>query len=67
MMALFGYHPTDEIEVSDLRLGQASIQIGETLNFEFKVRAQKGSLGRLRIEYGDRLCKGQRPVESQGV
>lgn len=52
VMALFGYHPADEIEVSDLWLGQASIQIGEALNFEFKVRAQKGSLGRLRIEYG---------------
>ncbi|WP_370279632.1 DNA alkylation repair protein [Pontibacterium sp.] len=52
VMALFGYHPTDEIEVSDLRLGQASIQIGETLNFEFNVRARNGLLGRLRIEYG---------------
>lgn len=52
VMALFGYHPADEIEVSVLRLGQVSIQIGETLSFEFKVRARKGALGRLRIEYG---------------
>ncbi|MDI3326799.1 DNA alkylation repair protein [Pontibacterium granulatum] len=52
VLALFGYHPADEIEVSTLWLGQASIRIGDTLSFEFTLNACKGQLGRLRIEYG---------------
>lgn len=52
VMALFGYHPADEIEVSELRTEQPGIQIGESLNFAFNVRAKQGTLGRLRIEYG---------------
>ncbi len=50
-MTLFGYHPADEIEVTELKLSVPEVQIGAELGFRFQVRAGKSTLGRLRIEY----------------
>lgn len=51
VMALFGYHPADDIVVSGLVLDAEQIRIGEDLGFRFAVHSSDGALGKLRIEY----------------
>lgn len=51
VMALFNYHPADDVMVTGFQLDSAAIKIGEKLEFRFQLQVNDGMLGRLRIEY----------------
>lgn len=51
VMAMFGYHPAEDIAVSNLQLEPESLHIGDQLLFSFELGTLQGALGQLRIEY----------------
>ncbi|MFD0959097.1 DNA alkylation repair protein [Paenibacillus chungangensis] len=53
VLSLFGFPDKPDVTVTELALGEPSVEIGETLNFTFTIRSTNISgPQRLRIEYG---------------
>ena len=50
VLAIFGYHDVDSVEVSDFKLGATSYSIGDDLAFSFSVLAKEAT--KVRLEYG---------------
>ncbi|MEM9819429.1 MAG: DNA alkylation repair protein [Bacteroidota bacterium] len=51
-MQLFGYSPTDQLQVHQFDLQAKEVRIGETLNFSFQMTNSAPQEALLRIEYG---------------
>lgn len=49
VLAIFGYHNADSIEISDFALDKASLSIGEDLHFSFNILADEPT--KVRLEY----------------
>ena len=50
VLAIFGYHDMDSVDVSSFALGSASISIGEDISFSFEISTKKAM--KVRLEYG---------------
>ena len=50
VMAMFGYHDVDSIEVEDFCLAPSAVSIGEDIVFSFYISAKEAA--KVRLEYG---------------
>ena len=50
VLAIFGYHDVDSVEVSDFAINKKSLKIGEDFDFSFTVYVKEAT--KVRLEYG---------------
>jgi len=50
VLAIFGYHDVDSVEVSDFAINKTSAEIGEDFEFSFSILAKEAT--KVRLEYG---------------
>jgi len=50
VLAIFGYHDADSIDVKDFTLENTSISIGEDINFSFVIKVKEPT--KIKLEYG---------------
>lgn len=50
VLAIFGYHSADAIDVSDFALDEAEVKMGDAVVFSFNIRTKEAS--KIRLEYG---------------